>query len=234
MSETSSHPLRLAPSILAADHSCLAEGLEVVSSLPLKWLHLDVMDGHFVPNLSFGPQTVADLRKRNSDLFFDTHLMLANPDKHVDAFMEAGSDLVSIHIEPDYDVAGTLERIRAAGAGIPAFYTPTGVGTKVAEGKETRQFDGRDFLLERALHADFAFVKAYQADAAGNLVYRATTRNFNPMMATAGKRTIAEVEEIVDNGALDPEAVVTPGIFVDQVVRGEIYEKRIEKRTYRA
>jgi len=126
------------------------------------------------------------------------------------------------------------ERIRAAGAGIPAFYTPTGVGTKVAEGKETRQFDGRDFLLERALHADFAFVKAYQADAAGNLVYRATTRNFNPMMATAGKRTIAEVEEIVDNGALDPEAVVTPGIFVDQVVRGEIYEKRIEKRTYRA
>jgi ribulose-phosphate 3-epimerase len=115
MSETSSHPLRLAPSILAADHSCLAEGLEVVSSLPLKWLHLDVMDGHFVPNLSFGPQTVADLRKRNSDLFFDTHLMLANPDKHVDAFMEAGSDLVSIHIEPDYDVEGTLERIRAAG-----------------------------------------------------------------------------------------------------------------------
>jgi ribulose-phosphate 3-epimerase len=115
MSETSSHPLLLAPSILAADHSCLAEGLEVVSSLPLKWLHLDVMDGHFVPNLSFGPQTVADLRKRNSDLFFDTHLMLANPDKHVDAFMEAGSDLVSIHIEPDYDVEGTLERIRAAG-----------------------------------------------------------------------------------------------------------------------
>jgi ribulose-phosphate 3-epimerase len=115
MSEKNPHPLRLAPSILAADHSCLAEGLEVVGDLPVKWLHLDIMDGHFVPNLSFGPQTVADLRKRNSDLFFDTHLMLANPDKHVDAFMEAGSDLVSIHIEPDYDVDATLDRIRAAG-----------------------------------------------------------------------------------------------------------------------
>ena len=115
MSEYEPHPLRLAPSILAADHSCLADGLEVVSSLPVKWLHLDIMDGHFVPNLSFGPQTVADLRKRNCELFFDTHLMLANPDKHVDAFIEAGSDLVSIHIEPDYDVQATLERIRSAG-----------------------------------------------------------------------------------------------------------------------
>jgi ribulose-phosphate 3-epimerase len=115
MPESPNHPPILAPSILAADHSCLADGLEVVSSLPVKWLHLDIMDGHFVPNLSFGPQTVADLRKRNSDLFFDTHLMLANPDKHVDAFIESGSDLVSIHLEPDYDVSATLERIRAAG-----------------------------------------------------------------------------------------------------------------------
>lgn len=115
MADKSPNSLILAPSILAADHSHLAEGLEVVSSLPVKWLHLDIMDGHFVPNLSFGPQTVADLRKRNADLFFDTHLMLANPDKHVDAFIEAGSNLVSIHVEPDYDVDGTLDRIRDAG-----------------------------------------------------------------------------------------------------------------------
>jgi 3-oxoacid CoA-transferase A subunit len=127
------------------------------------------------------------------------------------------------------------ERIRAAGAGIPAFYTPTGVGTSVAEGKEVRRFDdGREYLLEQALHADYAFVKAYQGDQSGNLVYRATTRNFNPLMATAATVTIAEVEEIVDAGALDPENVITPGIYVDQLVRGEVYEKRIEKRTYRA
>jgi len=125
------------------------------------------------------------------------------------------------------------ERIRAAGAGIPAFFTPTGVGTMVAEGKDTRQFDGREYVMERALGADFAFVKAYRADRMGNLVYRRTTRNFNPMMATAGKITIAEVEEIVPEGSLDPEAIVTPGMFVDIVVRGEVYEKRIEKRTYR-
>jgi 3-oxoacid CoA-transferase subunit A len=126
------------------------------------------------------------------------------------------------------------ERVRAHGAGIPAFFTPTGVGTVVAEGKETRQFDGREYVLERSLGADFAFVKAYKADRMGNLIYRRTTRNFNPMMATAGRTTIAEVEAIVDTGALDPEAVVTPGIYVDVVVRGEVYEKRIEKRTYRA
>jgi 3-oxoacid CoA-transferase subunit A len=126
------------------------------------------------------------------------------------------------------------ERIRAAGAGIPAFFTPTGVGTLVAEGKETRQFDGREYVMERALGADFAFVKAYRADRMGNLIYRRTTRNFNPMMATAGKITIAEVEEIVPEGSFDPEAVVTPGMFVDILVRGEVYEKRIEKRTYRA
>jgi 3-oxoacid CoA-transferase subunit A len=126
------------------------------------------------------------------------------------------------------------ERIRAAGAGIPAFYTPTGVGTVVAEGKEVRVFDGREYVLERAMPADFAFVKAYKADRMGNLVFRRTTRNFNPMMATAARTTIAEVEEIVDVGKLDPEHVVTPGIYVQVLVRGEVYEKRIEKRTYRA
>jgi ribulose-phosphate 3-epimerase len=115
MANQSPNAAVLAPSILAADHSQLSAGLEIVGQLPVKWLHLDIMDGHFVPNLSFGPQTVADLRKRNKDLFFDTHLMLANPDKHVDAFIEAGSNLVSIHVEPDYDVESTLDRIRDAG-----------------------------------------------------------------------------------------------------------------------
>jgi 3-oxoacid CoA-transferase subunit A len=126
------------------------------------------------------------------------------------------------------------ERIRARGAGIPAFFTPTGVGTLVADGKEVRTFDGREYVLERALGADFALVKAYRGDRMGNLVYRRTTRNFNPMMATAARTTIAEVEEIVETGALDPESIVTPGIYVDILVRGEVYEKRIEKRTHRA
>ena len=129
---------------------------------------------------------------------------------------------------------GTLaERIRAAGAGIPAFFTPTGVGTLVAEGKETREFDGRQYVLERALHADFAIVKAWRADTHGNLVFRRTARNFNPMMATAGRITIAEVEEIVPPGTLDPDQVHTPGIYVQRVVLGQAYEKRIEKRTVR-
>lgn len=108
-------PLRLAPSILAADHACLANGLEQIAALPVQWLHLDIMDGHFVPNFSFGPQTVADLRKRNPSLFFDTHLMLDNPDRHVDAFLDAGADLISVHLEPEYDISGTLDRIREAG-----------------------------------------------------------------------------------------------------------------------
>jgi 3-oxoacid CoA-transferase A subunit len=138
-------------------------------------------------------------------------------------------------IEIDLVPQGTFaERIRAAGAGIPAFYTPTGVGTVVADGKEVRSFAGRDYILEQALSADFALIKAYRADRMGNLVYRRTTRNFNPMMATAARTTIAEVEAVVEAGDLDPEAVVTPGIYVDVVVLGEGYEKRIEKRTYRA
>ncbi len=143
--------------------------------------------------------------------------------------------IIDKEIEIDLVPQGTFaERIRAHGAGIPAFYTPTGAGTVVAEGKDVRQFDGREYILERSLGADFAFVKAYRADPMGNLVYRRTTRNFNPMMATAATTTIAEVEELVENGALDPDAIVTPGIYVDILVRGEVYEKRIEKRTYRA
>jgi 3-oxoacid CoA-transferase subunit A len=125
------------------------------------------------------------------------------------------------------------ERIRAGGAGIPAFFTPTGVGTIVAEGKETREFDGRTYLMEHWLKADFAFVKAWKGDKEGNLVYRKTARNFNPMMATAAKVTIAEVEELVEVGELDGDAVHTPSIFVKRVVKGEVYEKRIERRTVR-
>lgn len=129
---------------------------------------------------------------------------------------------------------GTLaERIRAGGAGIPAFFTPTGVGTVVAEGKETREFEGRTYVMERALHADFALIKAWKADRMGNLIYRKTARNFNPMMATAATVTIAEVEEIVTPGELDPDTVMTPGIYVDRVLKGERYEKRIERRTVR-
>jgi 3-oxoacid CoA-transferase subunit A len=130
---------------------------------------------------------------------------------------------------------GTLaERIRAAGAGIPGFYTPTGVGTIVAEGKETRQFGSRTYLLEEALHADFALVKAWKGDRSGNLVYRKTARNFNPMMAAAARITIAEVEELVEPGELDPDAIVTPGIYVDRILQGQHYEKRIERRVTRS
>lgn len=129
---------------------------------------------------------------------------------------------------------GTLaERIRAGGAGIPAFYTPTGYGTLVAEGKETREFCGRWYVLETALTADISLVKAWKADKAGNLVYRKTARNFNPMMATAGKITIAEVEHIVQIGELDPDCIHTPGIYVDMILKGE-FEKRIEQRTVRS
>lgn len=125
------------------------------------------------------------------------------------------------------------ERIRAGGAGIPAFYTPTGVGTIVAEGKETREFDGRLYVMERGLTADFAFVKAWKGDRAGNLVYRKTARNFNPMMATAAKITIAEVEHLVEVGELDGDAIHTPSIYVKRIFQGELYERRIERRTVR-
>jgi 3-oxoacid CoA-transferase subunit A len=125
------------------------------------------------------------------------------------------------------------ERIRAGGAGIAGFYTPTGVGTIVAEGKDIREFDGRPYLLERGLRADFAFVKAWKGDRWGNLIYRKTARNFNPMMATAASITIAEVEELVELGALDPNCIVTPGVYVKRIFQGTAYEERIEKRTTR-
>ena len=125
------------------------------------------------------------------------------------------------------------ERIRAGGAGIPAFFTPTGVGTVVAEGKEVREFDGRPYIMESALTADFAFVKAWKGDKWGNLVYRKTARNFNPMMATAAKITIAEVEHLVEPGELDPDLIHTPSVYVKRIFQGELFERRIERRTVR-
>jgi 3-oxoacid CoA-transferase subunit A len=137
-------------------------------------------------------------------------------------------------IKLDLVPQGTFsERIRAGGAGIPAFYTPTGVGTVVAEGKETREFDGRSYVMERGLTADFAFVKAWKGDRQGNLIYRKTARNFNPMMATAAKITIAEVEHLVDVGEFDGDQVHTPSIYVKRIFQGEMFEKRIERRTVR-
>src|SRR3954466_12256464 len=137
-------------------------------------------------------------------------------------------------LEIEFNPQGTLaERIRAGGAGIPAFYTATGYGTKVAEGKETREFDGRMYVLERALRADVSIVKAWKGDRFGNLVYRKTTRNFNPMMAAAGRITIAEVEILVEPGQLEPDSIHTPGIYVQRIVAGARFEKPIEQRTVR-
>ncbi len=141
---------------------------------------------------------------------------------------------MSGEIEIEFNPQGTLaERIRAGGAGIPAFFTRTGYGTAVAEGKETRQFDGDDYVMETGLVADLSIIKAWKGDTEGNLVYRKTARNFNPMMATAGKVTIAEVEHLVKPGELDPDAVHTPAIFVDRIFRGTNYVKHIERKTTR-
>src|ERR1700723_1004634 len=137
-------------------------------------------------------------------------------------------------VQLDLVPQGTFaERMRGAGAGIPAFFTPTGVGTMVAEGKETREFDGRTYVMERALPADFAFVKAWKGDRMGNLVYRKTARNFNPLMATAAKVTIAEVERLVEVGELDGDSIHTPSVYVKRIFQGDLYERRIEKRTVR-
>jgi 3-oxoacid CoA-transferase subunit A len=141
---------------------------------------------------------------------------------------------LSGQLELEFNPQGTLaERIRAGGAGIPAFFTKTGVGTLVAEGKEVREFDGELYVMERGLVADLSIVKAYKGDAEGNLVYRKTARNFNPMMATAGKATVAEVEHLVPVGALDKDNIHTPGIFVDRLFQGAHFEKRIERVTTR-
>ncbi len=140
--------------------------------------------------------------------------------------------MLSGELDVDLIPQGSLaERCRAGGAGIPAFFTPAGYGTEVAEGKEVREFNGQPHILETALHADFAFVKAWKGDAAGNLIFKGTARNFNPMMAMAGKITVAEVEQLVEIGELDPGQIHTPGIFVQRIIEGVHYEKRIEQLT---
>jgi 3-oxoacid CoA-transferase subunit A len=137
-------------------------------------------------------------------------------------------------LELEFNPQGTLaERIRAGGAGIPAFFTKTGVGTLVAEGKEVRAFDGEAYVMERGLTADLSIVKAWKGDAEGNLIYRKTARNFNPIMASAGKVTVAEVEHLVETGGLDADQIHTPGIYVDRIFEGAVYEKRIEQATTR-
>ena len=139
---------------------------------------------------------------------------------------------LSGELELEFNPQGTLaERIRAGGAGIPAFFTKTGYGTLVAEGKETREFDGEMFVMESGLKADLSIVKAWKGDTSGNLIFRKTARNFNPMMATAGKVCVAEVEELVEVGELDPDQIHTPAIYVNRIIKGVSYEKRIERRT---
>jgi 3-oxoacid CoA-transferase subunit A len=141
---------------------------------------------------------------------------------------------LSGELELEFNPQGTLaERIRAGGAGIPAFYTKTGYGTLVAEGKETREFNGEHYVMETGLVADLSIVKAWKADTEGNLVYRKTARNFNPMMAAAGKATVVEVEQLVEPGELDPDNIHTPGIYVDRLIKGAKFEKRIERETTR-
>jgi 3-oxoacid CoA-transferase subunit A len=171
---------------------------------------------------------------------FGMGLLLANGQihRHIGTYVGENKLLEQMvldgRVQLDLVPQGTFsERIRAGGAGIAAFFTPTGFGTVVAEGKETREFDGRMYVMERALQADFAFVKAWKGDRWGNLVYRKTARNFNPMMATAAKVTIAEVEHLVGPGELEPDMVHTPSVYVKRIFQGELFEKRIEKRTVR-
>jgi len=158
--------------------------------------------------------------------------------KHIGTYVGENKQLEQMVLQGKIDLdlvpQGTFsERIRAGGAGIPAFFTPTGVGTLVGEKKETREFEGRTYVMELALKADFAFVKAWKGDKWGNLIYRKTARNFNPMMATAAKVTIAEVEHLVEPGELEPDLVHTPSVYVKRIFKGESFEKRIEKRTVR-
>ncbi len=159
-------------------------------------------------------------------------------DKMISSYVGENDEFERQMLSGELDVElipqGTLaERCRAAGAGIPAFFTPAGYGTEVAEGKETREFDGKMYILENAFKADFAFVKAWKGDTAGNLIFKGTARNFNPMMAMAGKITVAEVEELVPAGELNPNEIHVPGIFVQRIFAGKGYEKRIEQRTVR-
>ncbi|WP_375578098.1 CoA transferase subunit A [Marivirga tractuosa] len=168
-------------------------------------------------------------------LLLKTHQVKKMISSYVGENAEFERQLLSGELDVELIPQGTLaERVRAGGAGIPAFYTPAGFGTEVAEGKETREFDGKMYLLEKGLVADFALVKAWKGDTAGNLIFKGTARNFNPMMAAAGKITIAEVEELVPAGELNPNEIHTPGIYVQRIFEGKNYEKRIEQRTVRS
>ncbi|MGM0579608.1 MAG: CoA transferase subunit A [Bacteroidota bacterium] len=168
-------------------------------------------------------------------LLLKTHQVKKMISSYVGENAEFERQLLSGELDVELIPQGTLaERVRAGGAGIPAFYTPAGYGTEVAEGKETREFDGKMYLLEKGLVADFALVKAWKGDTAGNLIFKGTARNFNPMMAAAGKITIAEVEELLPAGELDPNEIHTPGIYVQRIFEGKNYEKRIEQRTVRS
>lgn len=165
-------------------------------------------------------------------LLLKKHMVKKMISSYVGENAEFERQLLQGELEVDLIPQGTLaERVRAGGAGIPAFYTPAGVGTEVAEGKETREFDGKLYLMERALKADFSIIKAWKGDTAGNLIFKGTARNFNPIMAPAGKICIAEVEELVEIGELDPNEIHCPGIYVQRIFQGKNYEKRIEKRT---
>jgi 3-oxoacid CoA-transferase A subunit len=165
-------------------------------------------------------------------LFLNRRMVKKMISSYVGENDEFERQLLQGELEVELLPQGTLaERIRAGGAGIPAFFTPAGVGTEVAEGKEIREFNGKSYLMELALEADFALVKAWKGDTAGNLIFKGTARNFNPLMATAGKITIAEVEELVPAGSLDPNQIHTPGIYVQRIFQGNSYEKRIEQRT---
>src|SRR5438477_12151869 len=171
---------------------------------------------------------------------FGLGFLLANRQirKHIGTYVGENKLLEEMVLKGEIDLElnpqGTFsERIRAGGAGIPAFFTPTGVGTVIAEGKETREFDGRTYVMERALQADFALIKAWKGDRWGNLVYRKTAQNFNPMMAAAARVTIAEVEQLVEVGEIQPDHVMTPSIYVKRIFQGKNYEKRIERRTVR-
>lgn len=165
-------------------------------------------------------------------LMLQQHMVKKMIASYVGENAEFERQLLSEELEVELIPQGTLaERIRAGGAGIPAFFTPAGFGTEVAEGKEVREFDGKNYLMERWLKADFSLIKAWKGDEAGNLIFKGTARNFNPMMAAAGRVTIAEVEELVPVGKLNPNEIHTPGIYVQRIFQGKNYEKRIEKRT---
>lgn len=165
-------------------------------------------------------------------LLLKKHMVKKMISSYVGENAEFERQLLQGELEVELIPQGTLaERVRAGGAGIPAFFTPAGVGTEVAEGKETREFDGKVYLMERALKADFSIIKAWKGDTAGNLIFKGTARNFNPIMAAAGKICIAEVEELVEAGGLDPNQIHCPGIYVQRIFQGKDYEKRIEQRT---